>query len=431
MKSALTFLIAGLGIANVHALVVNEVMSNPAGDDSGREWVELYNETDAPIDLTGMTVSIKGGSFISTTLVGGGNILPAGGYAIIGSTVSGATKFLQDYPAFTGPLLRSSISLVNTGATSIDIKVGTVTTGITSYVAAKENHTLSFIGGTYVTGIPTPGAQNAAAESDIENTSTTATTTATQVTLPQMSPPTADIVLYMPEEKVAVAGAESEFSVFALTRAGKNIDNLVYSWTFGDGGQAVGSSTKYRYAYTGRYVAYAEALNGSVYGTGRMSVRVVSPDISIAKVGTGKYGAYVDITNPNPYELNLSQWVLSIDGARFPFPKNTVLLPGNTTRFSGVAMGFASTTLSTSTLVRITFPNLEEVVRYSSMQEEGNTATTTVATIPKAAPRKVASNTPKPQVLGASSPSSTKQTSTSSKTKDTRIVAWFKRVFAD
>lgn len=431
MKTSLAFLFSFLGIANVSALTVNEVMSNPAGDDSGREWIEIYNEGDAAIDLSGMAVSIKGGSFAGTVSLQGGTIVEKGGYAIIGSTVSGATKFSQDYPSFAGPLFRSSISLVNTGATSIEIKVGSMTFGIPSYVAAKENHTLSYIGGAYVTGVPTPGSENKVADSETNTATDNATTTNTQVTLPQMSPPTADIILYMPDEKIAVAGAESEFSVFALTRAGKNIENLSYSWTFGDGGQSAGSSTKYRYVYTGRYVAFAEALNGSVYGKGRMSVRVVAPDIQIVKIGTGKYGAYVDISNPNSYELDLSQWTLSIDGAGFPFPKNTTLLPGNTTRFSGSAMGFASTTLATSTVVRIMFPNLEEVTRYIPETEPVVAITGTAGTLPKVAPVKVAASTPRPKVLGVATTSPTQRMTSTNKTKDTRIVAWLKKVFKE
>lgn len=43
----------------VHAssVVINEVMFNPAGDDSengaGKEWIEIYNGSDAAVDLTG------------------------------------------------------------------------------------------------------------------------------------------------------------------------------------------------------------------------------------------------------------------------------------------------------------------------------------------------------------------------------------------
>ncbi|MEZ0209019.1 MAG: lamin tail domain-containing protein, partial [Candidatus Paceibacterota bacterium] len=364
------FILAGLitgTIVQVQALTISEVMSNPTGDDNGREWIEVYNEGSTDVDISSMTVSIKGGTAVVTTPLQGGTMLPAGGYVIIGSTVSGSTKFLQDYPSYAGILFKSSISLVNTGVTSIDIKLnGSIVASLPSYTAAKEGSTLSYIGGSYVVGTPTPGSDNQATDTSSSGSSNTASTTTpeTQVTLPQMSPPTSDIIIYMPEERVVVAGADSEFSVFSQTRVGKPINDLRYSWAFGDGGQATGSSTNYRYVYPGRYIAQVEAVSATTIGSGRMVVRVVSPDISITSVGAGKYGAYIDIRNPNTYDIDLSQWRITIDGASFPFPKNTWLLSGQTTRFPGSAMGFASTTLSSTSSVKIVFPSLEEVTHY-------------------------------------------------------------------
>lgn len=37
-------------------LIITEVMANPTGDDSGQEWFEVYNATDAQADLTGLVL---------------------------------------------------------------------------------------------------------------------------------------------------------------------------------------------------------------------------------------------------------------------------------------------------------------------------------------------------------------------------------------
>lgn len=426
MKTIITLSMLLAGIMQAQALAISEVMSNPIGDDSGREWIEVSNDTASDIDLSAMTVSIKGGSFAIVTPLQGGAVLPPGGYAIIASTVSGATKFLQDYPSYVGPLFRASMSLVNTGITSIDIKLnGTLIASLPSYTAAKEGQTLSFISGSYVTGNPTPGSDNQAA--DTGQNASNATTTDNQTTLPQMSPPLPDIVLYMPEEKVVVAGAESDFSAFAMTRANKPINDVQYTWAFGDGGQGTGSSTKYRYVYNGYYVAQVEALGPTMYGKGRTKVRVVSPDLVISSFGIGKYGSYVEITNPNTYDLDLSQWTLTLNGAGFPFPKNTLLPANSTTRFSGLAMGFASTTIASSTVIKILFPNLEEVTRYSPPLLEKKTET--IVSLPNSTVKVVSHAQPK--VLGIST--TTKTTSAtalvSKAQKDKRIAAWLKGLF--
>ena len=160
-------------------------------------------------------------------------------------------------------------------------------------------------------------------------------------------------------------------------------------------------------------------------------------DISVLAFGSGKYGSYVDIRNQNEYDIDLSNWILSIDGSGHLFPKNTLLAKG-VTRFSGIAMGFASTTMSTTTMVRILFPNLEEVVRHTPaapVESVPVVATSTQPVIVRAVTpvRRIARVQPKPQVLGVATTSMPKPfTSTTTKvtTKDTRIVRWFKILFA-
>jgi hypothetical protein len=191
---------------------------------------------------------------------------------------------------------------------------------------------------------------------------TTTPPTGTQGTIPQMSPPSSDIVIYLPQEKTVVAGAPSTFSAYGLTHDGKAINGLSYKWSFGEGGEAVGSTTLYRYLYPGRYMVQVEAGNTSVVGVGKMIVRVVSPDLQVSSVATGKYGKYIDVTNPNKYDLDISGWKLVINDIPFSFPHNTVLLQGST-RFPLAIMGLASTTLASSTIIKILFPTSEEVLR--------------------------------------------------------------------
>lgn len=455
MKSSILGVLVGCAyVVHAHAIIINEVLSNPIGDDSGREWIELYNDTSESVDVSALTISIKGGNPISTFPLQGGTIVPAGGYVLVGSTVSGQTKFLTDYATYDGILFRSSLSLVNSGSTSLDIYIhGVVAASLPSYTAAKEGNSLSYVNGSYIAGVPTPGQQNQASEtSDTGTTGSSTVTTTSQVSVSQMSPPSPDVVLYLPEEKTVVAGASSEYSSFGLTRSGRAITDLRYSWAFGDGGQGAGSSTQYTYAYPGRYVTHVEAINATVFGTARMVVRVVPPDIEIKQTGSSKYGAFIDVHNPNPYMLDFSQWGFSIDGAFFPFPKNTAILPNETVRFSGKAMGFASTTITASTTVRILFPNMEEVTRFVPVPVSENASIFVLATssvpVSKAITQKKPTNAGKqkvavkktqaPRVLGASTSTEKVSIATSSpvvrsevvsKPKDTRIVAWLKLLF--
>ncbi len=368
----------------LNALSINEIFSNPTGDDSGREWIEVYNDTDNAVDIGSLTLSIKGGNPIIATPVSGGVSIPPHGYGVIGSTVSGATRFLQDYPEYNGVLFKSSISLVNTGVTSIDIRLGgTVVDTVSSYTAAKEGKSYAKVSGQFVTATPSPGKENIADESvsTSDAQATTTSTTGTQTTIPQMSPPSADMTLYLPFERTVVAGAPTEFSVYALTGTGKAVSQISYTWAFGDGGQGVGSTTVYRYMYPGNYLVYVDGTTGSVAGKARMKVRVVSPDISISSIKTSNVGSYVEITNPNLYELDISGWKLSIDGAMYSFPFTTVLLPG-VTKVSSYALGFASSTYNASTTIKLLFGDNTEVVRAKeSARNSPVTATSSISDI--------------------------------------------------
>ena len=60
-------------------VVVNEFEANPAGDDSGKEWVELYNPLSHSVDLTGWAVETTHGGTCSMRLEGA---IAPGGYVV-------------------------------------------------------------------------------------------------------------------------------------------------------------------------------------------------------------------------------------------------------------------------------------------------------------------------------------------------------------
>ncbi len=46
---------AAVPVATDH-VVINEVFANPAGNEAGNEWVEIYNPSPVAVDLTGWTI---------------------------------------------------------------------------------------------------------------------------------------------------------------------------------------------------------------------------------------------------------------------------------------------------------------------------------------------------------------------------------------
>ncbi len=103
----LVFLIA----RSADAIVINEIMYNPDGTDSGREWIELYNNEDFSVDISEWKLyenDVNHGLTVSQ----GDLVIPGNEYAIIADS---ADSFLLDYPDFNKTLIDSAFSLTNLG----------------------------------------------------------------------------------------------------------------------------------------------------------------------------------------------------------------------------------------------------------------------------------------------------------------------------
>ena len=77
-------------------LILSEVLYDVTGTDDGLEWVELLNDTAAPIDLSGYKLGYGGGSYAAATYNLTGTI-PAGGCIVVGGTQSTAANFTPVY----------------------------------------------------------------------------------------------------------------------------------------------------------------------------------------------------------------------------------------------------------------------------------------------------------------------------------------------
>ena len=68
-------------------LVVTEIMANPAGDDEGLEWFEIYNSSDRALALAGLALSDDG---VDAIVLDSDFVLPAGEYAVLGASAEAA-----------------------------------------------------------------------------------------------------------------------------------------------------------------------------------------------------------------------------------------------------------------------------------------------------------------------------------------------------
>jgi hypothetical protein len=103
---------------SVNAVIISEIMYNPAGSDTNREWVELYNPGDETINIEGWKLR-ENNANRNLVLQQGSFEIPPEGFIIIIRDYKG---FIGDYPGYNGSLVSCSfVSLVNTGGEELSI----------------------------------------------------------------------------------------------------------------------------------------------------------------------------------------------------------------------------------------------------------------------------------------------------------------------
>jgi len=71
-------------------VIINEIMADPYGEDTGQEWFELYNPTDQPVSIDGWQV--RDCAAQELTIVGANLIVAPKGYLVIGQNSNTTTN---------------------------------------------------------------------------------------------------------------------------------------------------------------------------------------------------------------------------------------------------------------------------------------------------------------------------------------------------
>lgn len=144
---------------------INEIMAAPLADDSLNEWVEIYNNETAAVDLNGWVMgdssdndSIEGGLY-----GGSGTILDPGSYAII---TDDATRVYNNFNVSSYALKLyiddSSIGngLSNSGETIYLYNTEKTLIHSVTYNSTDKGNTWAFFDGSWYEASPTPGYDN-------------------------------------------------------------------------------------------------------------------------------------------------------------------------------------------------------------------------------------------------------------------------------
>ena len=361
-------------------VVINEIMYNPQGSDSGREWVELYNQGQSGVTMVGGTVknSWRIGDSSNHTLtdpaggVGRGSlVIPADGYLVIASDPN---EFISgEYAGGAYSVAKASISLTNTGVTVSLLDGNGAVVDAVSYTSAQgasdDGSSLQRqADGSWIAALPTPGAPNSitpyvapAPDTSQSNDTSTAPTTdqlsqakTTQVNSSYVPPPTPDLYADAGGDRTVIADADAEFDASAYDKSQNVLDpsTVRFSWNFGDGATAEGAAVLHHFTYPGRYAVVLTIAQAKNAVSDELNVTAEPAALSFSLLQDGG----TEIQNLAGHDLDLSGWIIRENGGTFAAK---FILPDHSDILSGSSMNIPAQTLSfhASSSTLLEYPN--------------------------------------------------------------------------
>jgi len=399
------FLVAMFCVYPTYALQISEVNFDPVGSDSGREWIEIFNESAQQIDLT-TYYFFQGNSNHGIDVLTGDKNIGAGEYVVL---VQDFNKFKVDYPAYTGKIYKANFSLVNTGE-SLGLKSSKTnivnTINYSLYLSGiKEGETVNFDGANYFKGSPSPGTIGVASTNQTTDTSvstttnpTTATTTTNISTTTSYYSPTYFYRSYYPESektytnagenRTGISGAAITFIGNCVNGDKKIMSGTNYFWSFGDGASAEGKETKHIYKFPGEYTVDLETYVNGYKSTDTIFIKISDPDLKI-NLQNIKGDMVVELNNNGLDVVDLGEFLIKTSGGEFSrtstLPKRLSILPHRSVKIPQEILSFATST----NFVSLNYPGGKTIseFKYIPKVENGTTGvtistTTKVATLP-------------------------------------------------
>jgi hypothetical protein len=318
----------------IFAMKINEIMYDVAGTDTGREWIEIHNDTQSDIDFSNWKI-LENAVNHTVKLINGSALIPAGGFAIIADN---SNNFLIDNSNYAGTLFDSAFSLTNTGETLALINSSGNKINEISYsetLGAKgDGNSLQLYEGFLISAKQTPGITNATQTSTPPESDPNPTTSNNESTNPisSHSSPAPIVKLKEVTELEVSIGRERLSSIKtpvifdAKLNSKRQTERVKYLWNFGDGKQQKGKKVEHSYKYPGMYNVVLNALSGIKHAVSRTIVYIKKPSISIVLLDEGP-----QIENLDSDELNIGSWILKTEDEEleFEFPADTIISPKN------------------------------------------------------------------------------------------------------
>ena len=334
---------------------ITEIMYDLVGADSGREWIEVYNDSDDEVDLSKYrffrnNVNHRIAIF-DPDVKGLSNILPAKTYAVI---ADGPANFLIDHPNFSGILYNSSFTLRDAGEElSIRNPEGEIDFTVhylPEWGAKGTGNSLQFNGESWIPALPTPGRENAlvavnenddkkdensgsggsggsGSETEDKNNAESSKNQSTHSgqnnlssfvinpTLKTGSGRPRIVTINSPVRFEAISNHES---LRKINEAGENEEEKIfrperisYQWSFGDSSESRRQNPTHYYHSEGEFNVVLNTYYNGEHAINRNTIIVRKPDVNIMLINSGNL---VDILlkNNSDFEVNFGEFYLKL-----------------------------------------------------------------------------------------------------------------------
>lgn len=340
------------------SVIINEIQLLP----TDARFIELYNNSNSEIDLTGYYIQRKtetGTSFSS----------------LVSSTyfenkkIAGNEYFLISRSAMQGSdIVVSNMTLTESNVIQIKNPEGEVVDKIcwgdvsdcTELKASNpaEGKSISRQSNSLVISIPTPGKVNSTSttEDQTENTSNQSENTGSSSNTNTTSSSSASankieekrIQTKISAKSFGFVGLVNNLEASVTGREGETLFYGRYFWNFGDGSSKemkvnTGGSATHTYFYPGEYRVILEYYIND-YGeipdaTDEIILKIIPADVLISSVGDEK-DFFIELTNNTANEVDISKWMLVSNDKRFVFPKNSKIASKKKIILSPFVTGF-------------------------------------------------------------------------------------------
>ncbi len=329
------------------ALRLSEIMYNPEGADTRREWIEVFNDEGSPVDI-GAWYLHEDDTFHGLH-PDGFQLLPVGEYAIITTDPSRARGELGSSLRY----VKASFSLKNTGE-RVDLADGTKTVrdsfSYSPTIGANGNgKSLQRIGSSWKEALPTPGKENVVSQEDPDQDSSSFEEVTEEENGEDSTIERSFRARFRILPSTSVEGEIVRFEHEVFYGKERVLEGI-FILNFGDGVEIHEREWEERHSHVYRHA-------GSYLVTFRYYENVFDfqeerdPTISIQRTVTVLPGSKVGIQEANPYDgvilenaseerIHLSHWKLEWNGEVYTFPSASYLPPNGTVRVSYETLGF-------------------------------------------------------------------------------------------